>query len=50
MGDTLVTVELQSEGAETELVLTHRMLTDEKLREDHRHGWSGCLDRLAAIL
>jgi uncharacterized protein YndB with AHSA1/START domain len=50
MGDTLVTVELRTQGSETELVLTHRMLTDEKLREDNQHGWNGCLDRLATTL
>lgn len=50
MGDTLVTIELRAQGAGTELVLTHRMLTEEKLRENHRHGWTGCLERLAATL
>jgi uncharacterized protein YndB with AHSA1/START domain len=50
MSDTLVTVELRAQGGGTELVLTHRMLVEEKQREDHRHGWSRCLERLGAIL
>ena len=24
-------------------------LTDEKLRADHRHGWTSCLERLGAV-
>ncbi len=50
MGDTVVTIELLPRGGATELVLTHQRLTDDKLREDHRYGWNGCLDRLAATL
>jgi uncharacterized protein YndB with AHSA1/START domain len=50
MSDTLVTVELNPQGTGTELLLTHRRLTDEKLREEHRYGWTGCLERLGAIL
>ena len=51
MSDTLVTIELASSKAGgTELVLTHSQLADEKQREDHRHGWTGCLERLGAIL
>jgi len=50
MSDTLVTVELRPQDGGTELVLTHRMLTEEKQREDHRHGWTSCLERLGAIL
>lgn len=50
MLDTLVTVELRARGTGTELVLTHRQLNTEKLRENHRHGWTGCLERLSVIL
>jgi uncharacterized protein YndB with AHSA1/START domain len=50
MPDTLVTIELTPEGGRTELVLTHENLVEEKLREDHRHGWTSCLERLDGIL
>ena len=49
MPDTLVTIELAAEGRGTALVLTHTKLTDEKLRADHRHGWTSCLERLGAV-
>ena len=45
-GDTIVTVELTSKGAGTELVLTHERFPSEESRDKHQHGWTGCLDRL----
>jgi uncharacterized protein YndB with AHSA1/START domain len=50
MPDTLVTIELRPLGGGTELTLTHTRLAEEKLREDHRHGWTRCLERLAGAL
>ena len=48
--ESLVTVEFFERGGETEVVLTHSGLTTEPEREGHRHGWVGCLDKLAAAV
>jgi len=47
MEDTLVTLEFLDRGGATELVLVHERLPDEKMRDEHKKGWNGCLDRLA---
>ncbi len=49
---TMVTVAFREreEGAATEVFLTHDGFRDEKDREDHRWGWNGCFDRLAALI
>ena len=44
--ETLVTLEFHDRDGETELVLTHEMLADERAREFHGEGWSSCLDCL----
>ncbi len=49
-GETLVTVEFRDLGGSTELALTHEFFPDENTRENHRWGWNGCLDHLAAIV
>ena len=46
--ETLVTVELTQRGKQTELVLTHAGLPDEKTRAMHAMGWESILDRLTA--
>ena len=48
--ESLVTVELIERGSQTELVLTHEGLTSEQSRNGHRHGWVGCLEKLAAMV
>ena len=48
--ESLVTVEFLERGGETEVVLTHEGLTTEQDRQGHRHGWVGCLDKLAAAV
>jgi uncharacterized protein YndB with AHSA1/START domain len=48
-GRTLVTVELQERGDETEVVLTHEDLPSEQSRRDHAQGWEECLDLVGAI-
>ncbi len=50
LGETLVTVEFRDLGDATEVVVTHELFLSEKARQDHRKGWSGCLDRLARTL
>ena len=44
--DTLVTVELNPLGDETELVLTHERLPTPAIREGHTMGWGNILDHL----
>ncbi len=44
--ETLVTLEFHESGGTTELVLTHEKLADERSRELHGEGWTGCLDCL----
>ncbi len=45
--DTLVTVELNPRGDETELVLTHERLPTPAICEGHTRGWGNILDHLA---
>jgi|307.fasta_scaffold180336_1 uncharacterized protein YndB with AHSA1/START domain len=47
---SLVTVEFVPEGATTTLTLTHEQFADEAARDRHRQGWTGSLDKLAALL
>jgi uncharacterized protein YndB with AHSA1/START domain len=37
-------------GMSTELDFRHEQLFDEKVRDDHKRGWSGTLDKLAEYL
>jgi len=45
--NTLVTVELDPRGDETDLVLTHERLPTPAIREGHTMGWGHILDHLA---
>jgi uncharacterized protein YndB with AHSA1/START domain len=45
--DTLVTVELNPRGDETDLVLTHERLPTPTIIEGHTKGWGNILDHLA---
>lgn len=45
--NTLVTVELNTRGDETELVLTHERLPTPAIVEGHTRGWGNILDHLA---
>jgi uncharacterized protein YndB with AHSA1/START domain len=47
---SLVTVELRPIAEGTELTLTHAQLHDEAVRDAHREGWGGALDKLDALL
>jgi uncharacterized protein YndB with AHSA1/START domain len=44
--DTLVEVDFLEDGDGTEVVLKHTGFTSEELRDQHAHGWTGCLDNL----
>ena len=47
---TLVTIDLRSTGSATELTMTHELLPTEDSRQQHEHGWNGCLNRLTLLL
>ncbi len=44
--ESLVTIDFFELGESTRVVLRHEHLETPELREDHRHGWEGCLDNL----
>jgi len=46
--ETLVSVDFRPDGDGTTVVLTHTGFPDERAREMHAHGWTGCLDNLGA--
>jgi uncharacterized protein YndB with AHSA1/START domain len=48
--DSVVTVELIDHGERTELVLTHDLPPDAKIRRGHEEGWEGCLSNLQKML
>jgi len=48
--DSVVTVELADRGDETELVLTHELPPEPKIRRGHEEGWEGCLGNLDKFL
>jgi len=48
--DSIVTVELEERGALTELLLTHELPPDPKIRREHEGGWTGCLGNLESFL
>jgi uncharacterized protein YndB with AHSA1/START domain len=50
MGDTLVSIELRDLSGSTELIVTHEQFPDPEVRDNHRQGWNGCLDRMEKIL
>jgi len=45
--NTLVTVEFNERGDETDLVLTHERLPTQTIVEGHTRGWGNILDHLA---
>jgi len=48
--NTLVTVELDPQGDETDLVLTHQRLPTSAIVEGHTKGWGIILDHLAEVV
>lgn len=48
--ETLVTVEFRDKGSSTEVVLTHEGLASHESRDQHAHGWTGCLDSLGRLM
>jgi uncharacterized protein YndB with AHSA1/START domain len=49
-GETLVTVEFHDRGGTTELILSHELFPNEKMRDEHGRGWGGCFGKLASVL
>ena len=46
IGDTLLTVEFQSSGDGTEVIITHENLPNDAMRQAHASGWQGSLESL----
>ena len=47
---SLVTIEFAPAGDATTLTLTHEEFADEAARDRHHRGWTGSLDKLAALV
>ena len=47
--ESLVTITMAPDGAGTMLTLHHEQLFDQKAADGHKHGWTGTLDKLAAV-
>jgi len=50
IGDTILTLEFNDAGGETELILTHERFQNTEQRDAHNMGWTGCFDRLEEFL
>jgi uncharacterized protein YndB with AHSA1/START domain len=50
VADSLVTVELNDRGAQTEIVLSHELPDEPTILREHEGGWQGCLNSLAGYL
>ena len=48
--ESLVTIVFKSVDGGTEVDFRHEQLFDEKVRDDHRRGWTGLLDNLERFL
>jgi uncharacterized protein YndB with AHSA1/START domain len=49
-GESLITLEFQDHGDETELVLIHERLTDAETAGNYEKGWTSILEKLATSL
>lgn len=49
-GETLVTVEFRDADGQTEVVLTHQFFANAEMRDQHGHGWNGCLEQLVVLV
>ena len=48
--ETLVTVEFEAASTDTtRLTLTHSRFADDADRDNHQHGWNGCLGKLEEL-
>ena len=47
--NTVVTVDFRGVADGTEITLTHEFLPTDEVREDHRRGWTVCLNNLEKL-
>jgi len=47
---SVVTIVFEDLKGNTQLTFKHEQLFDEKVRDDHKRGWSGLLDKLERFL
>jgi uncharacterized protein YndB with AHSA1/START domain len=47
---SVVTIVFEDLKGKTQLIFKHEQLFDEEVRDNHKRGWSGALDKLAAHL
>lgn len=45
----VVTVRFEAQGEGTEVIVVHERIDNDAKRNEHRQGWEGCLDGLAAL-
>jgi uncharacterized protein YndB with AHSA1/START domain len=45
-----VTVRFEPRGEQTEVIVTHERIRDDRSRDRHQQGWDGCLSGLAVYL
>ena len=48
--ESVVTIVFRAADGGTELDFRHEQLFDEKVRDDHKRGWTGSLDKLEKFL
>jgi uncharacterized protein YndB with AHSA1/START domain len=48
--ESLVTVLIKPDGVGSLFTLVHEQFFDEEVRDRHREGWSGCIDKLDRYL
>lgn len=48
--DTIVTIEFMDAAGGTEIILTHERFKTADVCDDHKSGWTGCLDSLERVL
>jgi uncharacterized protein YndB with AHSA1/START domain len=49
-GDERVTVQFESQGEATEVIVTHERISSRELRDQHAQGWLGCLSGLTEFM
>ncbi len=49
VGETLVTVEFNAQGDDTEVVVLHEGFPAAEARDGHEQGWTSCLSKFAEL-
>ena len=50
MPETLVTVDFLDRNGSTEVKIVHDYFPNNEARENHEHGWNGCLDKMEKVM